>query len=116
MGDLQTFQVVESDLPSHIGRMLQFNSTLKSLDISKTALRDEGIDIIAEDLLKYNRSLTSLSLNSNKITMEGAKAIGKLLSQGTTIEYLNVSSNQLNDEGGRVIAESLLYNSGLQSL
>jgi Leucine-rich repeat (LRR) protein len=42
MGDMSVFQTVESDLPSHIGRMLQFNSTLKSLDISKIMLRDEG--------------------------------------------------------------------------
>merc|ERR1711998_194672 len=89
MGDLAGFQVVESELPSHIGRMLQFNSTLKSLDISKIQLRDEGMDIIAEDLLKYNRTLTSLTLSSNKISMEGAKAIGRLLSEGTTLAHLN---------------------------
>merc|ERR1711988_18496 len=116
MGDLAGFQVVESDLPSHIGRMLQYNSALKSLDISKVQLRDEGMDIITEDLLKYNRTLTSLTLSSNKISMEGAKAIGRLLSEGTTLAHLNVSSNQLCDEGGVVIAQSLLYNSGLESL
>jgi len=116
MGDLAGFQVVESDFPSHVGRMLQHNSTLKSLDISKVQLRDEGMGIITEDLLKYNRTLTSLTLSSNKISMEGAKAIGKLLSEGTTLAHLNMSSNQLGDEGGVIIAQSLLYNSGLESL
>jgi len=116
MGDTTPFQTVESDLPSHIGRMLQFNSTLKTLDISKMQLRDEGIDIISEDLIKYNRSLTSLTLSSNKITMEGAKSIGKLLSEGTTLAHLNLSSNELGDEGGLVLAQALQYNSGLESL
>jgi len=116
MGDIAPFQTVESNLPSHIGRMLQFNSTLKTLDISKMQLRDEGVGIIAEDLLQYNRSLTSLTLSSNKITMEGAKAVGKLLSEGTTLAHLNLSSNQLGNEGGLVIAQALQYNSGLESL
>merc|ERR1711988_148450 len=118
MGDLAPFQVVESDLPSHIGRMLQYNSTLNSLDISKISLRDEGLDIIVEDLLKYNRSLTSLTISSNKVTMEGAKSLAKLLSEGETLQHLNVSSNKLGDEGGVAIAQALLYNanSRLESL
>ena len=48
--------------------------------------------------------------------MEGAKAIGRLLSQGSTLAYLNISSNTLGDEGGVAIAEALQYNSGLESL
>ena len=64
-----------------------------------------GMAIVTDDLLKFNRSLTSLTLSSNKITMEGAKAIGKLLSQGSTLAHLNISSNTLGDEGGMVIAE-----------
>merc|ERR1711988_1926294 len=116
MSDTLPFRSVENELGSHLGRMLQFNSTLKSLDISKIQLRDEGMAIVADDLLMYNRSLTSLTLSSNKITMEGAKAIGKLLSEGTTLAHLNVSSNQLGDEGGCEIARALQYNSGLESL
>ena len=116
MGDMQPFQTVESDLPSHIGRMLQFNSTLKSLDISKIMLRDEGIEVVVDHLLRFNRSLANLTVSGNKITMEGAKALGKLLAQGSTLAKLVVSSNTLGDEGGVAIAEALQYNSGLESL
>jgi len=68
MGDIAQFQVVESELPSHIGRMLQFNSTLQILDISKIQLRDEGMEIITDDLLKFNRSLTSLTISRCDLT------------------------------------------------
>ena len=35
-------------------------------------------------------------------------------SQGTTLAHLNVSNNTLGDEGGVLIAQALLYNSGLE--
>ena len=46
----------------------------------------------------------------------GAKSIGLLLSQGSSLAELNLSSNTLCDEGGVAIAEALQYNSGLASL
>merc|ERR1719324_1599687 len=74
------------------------------------------MSIIADDLLQYNRSLTSLTLKSNQITMEGAHALGRLLSEGSTLAHLDVSSNKLGDEGATAIAQALQRNSGLESL
>ena len=61
MGDTVPFQSVEAEMGSHLGRMLQFNSSLKSLDISKIKLRDEGLEVLCQAMVKYNRSLTSLT-------------------------------------------------------
>jgi len=116
MGDTVPFQSVEAEMGSHLGRMLQFNSSLKSLDISKIKLRDEGLEVLCQAMVKYNRSLTSLTLSGNKISMEGAKALGELLSAGTVLAHLNVSSNRLCDEGALTLANSLQFNSGLESL
>jgi len=116
MSDTVPFRTVESELGSHLGRMLQFNSTLKSLDISKIQLRDEGLRVVSSQLLKYNRSLTSLTVSGNSISMEGASALAELLSHGNVLAHLNISANNLRDEGAAHLANALQYNSGLESL
>lgn len=77
--------------------------------------RAAELALITQQMLQYNRSLTSLTLAANQITMEGAKALGKLLSQGSVLVHLDVSSNRLCDEGAIVLADALQYNSGLET-
>ena len=46
--------------------------------------------------------------------MEGASALAELLSHGNVLAHLNISANNLRDEGAAHLANALQYNSGLE--
>ena len=88
-----------------LAEAIEVNTTLQSVDISyNKLLNDRGIPFVG-NCLKVNRSLCKLNLSGNQITDDGAKPI----MEGTVnkrLSELNLSENQITDEGANSLAEA----------
>ena len=64
----------------------------------------------------FNRVLTTLRLNVNKIGAEGAKAIAEALKVNAVVTTLFLGVNNIGVEGAKAIAEALKVNAVLTEL
>jgi len=106
----------------HFGRMLAANTTLKELDLSKCGVSDRGMLMLAAALRKAGTSsaLRALRLRANSVRLadEGAvDVLGLLLSSADcALQSLDLTGNDLRDDGALVLAEMLMANASLTSL
>jgi len=79
------------------------------------AVEKESLKDIAW-ILRYTKAVTKLNLSLNNIGDEGAKVIGEVLRTNTTLTQLHLSENNIGDEGAKVIGEVLRTNTTLAQL
>ena len=79
--------------------------SLQKLNINDNDIGDDGALILAEGL-KFHCSLQELDLASNKITTTGVTA---LMHSACPLRRLNLSSNNIGDDGAREVADKLKY-------
>jgi hypothetical protein len=93
---------------------LKLNSLpmLTHLDISWTAIGDDGMAVLAPLLNK----LTHLTVRNAGITPLGAKHIGEYIALSSTLTFLDVGSNPINVQGLLSIGTSLGAHSPLTTL
>jgi hypothetical protein len=98
--------------------MLSMNTTLQTLDLVNTGIRDEGVVAVMEALQSNPASaLNHLYLGSNAETAISGRAIGKYLQSGhSRLTTLFVASSRLGDEGVVAIAEGLKVDRNLERL
>lgn len=78
---------------------------------------NNGIIRALAGVLPLNKSLLNLHLGRCKITVEGARILASGLEKdSTSLKYLKLADNDIGDEGGQVIANSLRTNKSLQRL
>jgi len=94
---------------------LQFMAALTELTLWSNNIGDDGAKAIAE-ALKVNVVLTELRLGGNTIGNEGAKAIAEALKVNTVVTELNLGLNFIGDIGAKAIAEALKVNAVLTTL
>ncbi|EAN90557.1 hypothetical protein C3747_140g72 [Trypanosoma cruzi] len=89
-----------------LAEMLRENSTLETLDLRSNTLTATGVRILARDGLANNVFLVSLSLSANPIGSVGADEIAKtlIMHQGGALTRLDLSSCELGPTGGMRIA------------
>ena len=76
-----------------------------------------GIESIEIDIEHAPRHLKELSLHDNNIDADGCREAAKLLQGGdATLESLNFSRNNINDEGVEILVEALQSNKSLREL
>ena len=94
--------------------MLQRNSTLKVLNLTRNGqVSDTGASFIAEGL-KENTSLRTLSLCFCNIRDEGVMSLGEALVMNTSLKILNLfRNNDITEQGVSVLIECLKRNRGL---
>lgn len=95
--------------------VLKYNTTLTSLSLAENHIGDESVKYIA-DALQSNMTLTSLDLSGNQIGPEDAKYIADALKTNKTLTSLNLSFNYISNEGAKYIADTLGFNTTLTSL
>ena len=61
-------------------------------------------------------SLTKIDLSSNNIDDEGAKAIGEALKVNTSLTSIILDNNEIGDEGAKAIGEALKVNTSLTKM
>ena len=68
------------------------------------------------ECLKEDYTLQKLDLSHNNITNEGAKMIGEAIKVNKTIQKLDITGNSISDDGAAAISDGLNYNFSLQEL
>jgi Ran GTPase-activating protein (RanGAP) involved in mRNA processing and transport len=91
------------------------NRTIKSLDLRKESVGDEGAKVVAA-ILKENSAIEFVRLGMNMISGEGAKAIADALKKNKTVRHISLSGNNIGVEGAKAIADSLKHNKTLQHI
>ncbi len=98
-----------------LGEVLSETNIIE-LDISFCRITDMGI-ISFMDRIDTNNKLTKLNLSNNWFKIYGGIAIGGGLIMNSSIKILDLTRNNIGDEGGRSIAYSLAFhNSTLEEL
>lgn len=142
--DNPVYMSIGQETAIHFAKMLQSNRSLEKLSIKKHAFTCEALYIITEHLLENNRLrvldltanqisfkgcealakylcgeycvLESLILASNRTGHYGAKAIAQAISKNRTLIHLDMTKNDIDDNGLKMLAESLETNDKLISL
>lgn len=114
---------VSTSLSSPLNRKSRINTTrVSSFSLVKLSVSDNEIgDTLVAKLIKclYGCSsrLKYLGLRNNKCSLFTAKALSELLTQSpSTLEFLDVSWNNLQSKGGSLLIKALLHNEALQEL
>ena len=91
-------------------------ANLQELDLSHNGIDDEGVDILVGALT--NCRLRSFKLSSNhNITARGWQSLAALLENpNCNFEVLNLSYNNIGDEGARIFVNALTNNCRLKTL
>ena len=93
-----------------ITEKLLLNNRLKVLDLSANKIAFKGCEALKKYLMGEYCSLESLILASNRTGHYGAKAIAYALSKNKTLIHLDMTRNDIDDNGLKMIAESLNNN------
>lgn len=96
----------------HFAKMLEVNTSLVSLDLSKHGIRQHGLQQIVTALLAPRESapscLRSLSLRCNPLGEACAGLLAALIAQTEELEMLNLSGCGLKNEGAIAISRALM--------
>ncbi len=89
---------------------------LKYLSLQHNFLMDETAKWLSDAVQRPTVQLEFLDLSCNKINDAGGELIGIALSKNRTIQRLNLRRNNLNEQTGYTILESVRFNRHIISL
>lgn len=90
---------------------LAVNKTIKHLSIGDDTLGDEGVRVLSEGLMRNMQSALEVwDLEHKSIRVNGATALGKLLATNTCLQTVNLSGNDIRDEGLKCLVTGLMSN------
>ena len=98
---------------SALSEWCKLNDSLQSLDISYNKITDNGLMRISDNLPD---KLVRLIVKKCWVTYNGAVNIAKLLVINKTLKYLDISENNIGDDGISAISDSLHVNTTLIQL
>ena len=93
-----------------IKNLILENNRLRVLDLSCNRISFNGCEAIHEILTSKYCVLESLNLSSNRVGHYGAKSISQALSKNRTLIHLDMTRNDIDDNGLKMVAESLETN------
>ena len=99
-----------------LAEAIEVNTTLQSVDISYNKINDKGILFICNCLNKVNRSLCKLNLSGNQITDDGVKIFMEAVTVNKILRELNLSGNNITDKAANSFAEAIHVNTTLRIL
>ncbi|PIO31534.1 hypothetical protein AB205_0008780 [Aquarana catesbeiana] len=80
-----------------LAELLKTNTTLEILDLTSNRMEDEGAIHLAKTIHTYNSSLKALAVVSNNITGQGLKVLAAAIQANTSLEYIYIWGNVLDD-------------------
>lgn len=90
-------------------QLLAKQSQLSSLALADLGIGDDGLREILYPLIDKRVALRKLNLSGNELTASGADIVASCITAFiSTLESLDVSSNELGDDGIQKLTESLL--------
>ncbi|XP_022138183.1 RAN GTPase-activating protein 2 [Momordica charantia] len=99
-----------------LSKALSYHADLKELYLSYLNLEDEGAIAIANVLKETAPALEVLEMAGNDITAEAASVLAACIAQKLHLTSLNLSENELKDEGTIQISKSLEGHSNLKEV
>ncbi|XP_021109646.1 leucine-rich repeat-containing protein 34 isoform X3 [Heterocephalus glaber] len=97
-----------------LSKLLKDNPYINGLDVRYNLINDIGAHYAAK-LLQKQLYLIYLNLMFNDIGPEGGELLAKAL-HNTTLKYLRMTGNKIENKGGMVFAAMLQINSSLEKL
>ena len=79
-------------------------------------MAESSLDRACRRLRNNDRTLRYLDLSFNQISDEGATALGRALKGNMTLQQLNLGRNQISDEGANALGRALKGNTTLKEL
>uniref|UniRef100_A0A8C5DDX2 Uncharacterized protein n=1 Tax=Gouania willdenowi TaxID=441366 RepID=A0A8C5DDX2_GOUWI len=84
------------------------SSSVKHLDLSNNDLQDSGVKLLCEGLKSPHCKLDSLRLSSCGLSERSCAALSSVLSsQSSIVKHLDLSNNDLQDSGVKLLCEGL---------
>lgn len=103
------------DVSPLVGSLSDANSSLKFLDMSRNALKDEDVGLLFSGLME-NTTLETLHLDQNHITDAGAKVIAESLPCLRVMKRLALPENPFGETGALSILAAIQGNYSLETL
>ena len=112
-------------LVTNLGR--NTTQTLSHIDISNNKVTTDGLRLLANkflaceekegiDSMQSGTVLEFLNVSNNFIQAEGGRALGRLLRDNKSLLSLDIGLNMLEDKGGKMLLEGLRDNDTLKHL
>ncbi|XP_039663607.1 NACHT, LRR and PYD domains-containing protein 12-like isoform X2 [Perca fluviatilis] len=83
------------------------SSGLEKLDLSGNKLLDSGVELLSDGLKSPNCKLQRLCLSDCELTAAGCRALTSALSDSSDLRELNLSYNNLKDQGVELLSDWL---------
>jgi len=97
-----------------VGVAVANSKLLRNLNLRYNYIDDEGLDVLTSALM-HSSMLQTLSLAGNPITTRGWKALSTLLTTpNSSLEELDISHTNLDDDGALIFASALANNCKLK--
>ena len=84
-------------------------SILEELYLDHNHISDLGVQLLAQAISNNNTNLKVLYLGSNSITHVGAYHLAEMLKTNQTLRRLNLSENNMGDQGVQSLADALNF-------
>ncbi|KAF8925829.1 hypothetical protein EDD21DRAFT_366966 [Dissophora ornata] len=105
----------------YLAEALEKNDHLKELNLARNKLTDQDIETLCKALAKGNSRLQKLDLCLNVFEEPGTRSIAEMLASQDQVEKgglteIDLSDNEITEEGGRALGRALETNKVLQRL
>lgn len=104
----ETSQIVDLDLSRNLisdtgltafSQALKHNKTIKYLNLGSNHIKEKGLEDLSEWLNEPECPIQELALSGNKINNEGIKILSETLGTNKSLKMLDLSKNEFNDHG-----------------
>lgn len=96
--------------------IIKDSKNLHTFNLSGCGIGNQAVSKICHGLLQKNTALTSLDLTENNINDEGAACLAQVLEKNTALRVLKLEMNYISDHGIEKLCEALSKNTNLQIL
>ena len=100
---------LDYEFTKDLADMLKSNKTVTTIHLGQNKFGEEGLKVLAE-AFETNTTITALDLSGCGIYDEGAKLLAKMLKTNTTITTLNLCNNGLVSESAEAIVQTIIAN------
>lgn len=97
-------------------KALQNVPHLKTLDVGRCEISDDGAETILDYLMNNNNSLVELTLSYNDFSKEGWLYISSALKCNHGLQTLSIDNNNIGDEELAVLCQGISQNKSLRCL
>ena len=92
------------------------NTGVLSCDVANTKLRNTGVQLLCNFLYNNFVKIKLLNISSNQISDDGTLIISGYLKDIDTLQQLNMSHNKISVNGAKILADAIQANATLQIL